>query len=326
MPVPSPDPKDARRSRRPRLHLVLAPFAAGAAGATLLGFAGRVHWLVDLWSHFRVQYLVALLVFALACALLRQWRWAAACPAFAAVNAATMLPYLRPTAGDAGDGGERLRVVAMNVLTSNTRGDLVVAYLRAERPDVVVIAEVDDAWAARLAPVMAAYPCAHVTPRGDNFGIAVLARRPCVARDLPLGGDRLPTYEIRIAAGRDSVTVVGTHPLPPRSGAYAASRDRQLAALGEHLARTPGTKLLVGDLNATPWSAPFRALVRRTGMRDASDGGAIHATWPASGGHALMRIPIDHVLASPDVAVDDVRLGPDVGSDHLPLAVDLRVP
>jgi endonuclease/exonuclease/phosphatase (EEP) superfamily protein YafD len=102
------------------------------------------------------------------------------------------------------------------------------------------------------------------------------------------------------------------------------TRDRQLRAIGEHLRGLPGTKLLVGDLNATPWSAPFRALLRGTGMRDARRGRGVHPTWPA--GDALLRIPIDHVLVSPDVRVDAVRVGAPIGSDHLPLTVDLRVP
>jgi endonuclease/exonuclease/phosphatase family metal-dependent hydrolase len=38
------------------------------------------------------------------------------------------------------------------------------------------------------------------------------------------------------------------------------------------------------------------------------------------------RIPIDHVVVSPEVRVTDRRVGPDVGSDHLPVEATLAIP
>ena len=50
----------------------------------------------------------------------------------------------------------------------------------------------------------------------------------------------------------------------------------------------------------------------------------MQASFPA--GMAVMRIPIDHLLASCSIGVRDRRIGRDVGSDHLPVVVDLVVP
>jgi endonuclease/exonuclease/phosphatase (EEP) superfamily protein YafD len=36
-----------------------------------------------------------------------------------------------------------------------------------------------------------------------------------------------------------------------------------------------------------------------------------------------LRLPIDHILIGPGLAVLDRRLGPDTGSDHLPVVADL---
>ena len=53
-------------------------------------------------------------------------------------------------------------------------------------------------------------------------------------------------------------------------------------------------------------------------------GFGVQATFPAQS--RLLRIPIDHVLASCTIGVRDRVIERDVGSDHLPIVVDLVVP
>jgi endonuclease/exonuclease/phosphatase (EEP) superfamily protein YafD len=80
----------------------------------------------------------------------------------------------------------------------------------------------------------------------------------------------------------------------------------------------------MGDLNATPWSRPFVHLVESSGLCDTRAGFGVQASFPAASW--LLRIPIDHVLASCGIGVQSRRIGRDVGSDHLPVIVDLVVP
>jgi len=60
-------------------------------------------------------------------------------------------------------------------------------------------------------------------------------------------------------------------------------------------------------------------------LPDSRAGRGIQPSWPASLPAAL-RIPIDHCLVSPGIAVVGRQLGPQVGSHHLPVIVDLAVP
>jgi hypothetical protein len=62
------------------------------AGVSVVGFGGRLWWVFDGFSHFRVQYLTALLACTLPLAALRRWRWAAA---FAAVKRDPRRPAVR---------------------------------------------------------------------------------------------------------------------------------------------------------------------------------------------------------------------------------------
>jgi endonuclease/exonuclease/phosphatase (EEP) superfamily protein YafD len=69
---------------------------------------------------------------------------------------------------------------------------------------------------------------------------------------------------------------------------------------------------------------PARRLGTGLGLCDTRAGFGLQASFPAWS--AVMRIPIDHVLASCSIGVRDRWIGPDIGSDHLPVLIDLVVP
>ena len=117
--------------------------------------------------------------------------------------------------------------------------------------------------------------------------------------------------------------LLATHPLPPISVDYARLRDEQLARIGALAAGLDGPLLLLGDLNITPWSHPYRRLMRDSGLSDGATGFGVQPTWPA--GKPPLWIPIDHTLHSEAVVVLDRRVGPDLGSDHYPVIVDFAV-
>jgi endonuclease/exonuclease/phosphatase (EEP) superfamily protein YafD len=118
-------------------------------------------------------------------------------------------------------------------------------------------------------------------------------------------------------AGRNLV-LVGTHPLPPVGNVAAARRDAQLQATARWLARQPEAALLLGDLNATPWSYGMRLLTANSGLRLATTAG--RPTWRVGSPFAL---PIDHALVSGHLRILAREIGPEVGSDHRPQRIDL---
>jgi endonuclease/exonuclease/phosphatase (EEP) superfamily protein YafD len=72
--------------------------------------------------------------------------------------------------------------------------------------------------------------------------------------------------------------------------------------------------LVVGDLNATPWSSAFKGL----GLKRAGD---LTGTWPAALG--AFGLPLDHVLVSTHWSVAAAHVHGGLGSDHLALIVSL---
>ena len=119
-------------------------------------------------------------------------------------------------------------------------------------------------------------------------------------------------------------TFLLVHPPPPVQRAMFDEQQRQLDAIAARVRALDGPVVVLGDLNATPWSRPFARLVAESGLLDTRAGFGVQASFPAA--EPLLRIPIDHVLVSPGVGVTARRIERDVGSDHLPVYIELRIP
>lgn len=310
--------------------LRLAGLAAAAgfllALASLAGFGARWWWGFELASHFRVQYALGLGILALGTLVLRDRRTALVLAGLAALNAALVAPRYagRGAAPEDPGAGSRLRVMLWNVHRANTRHGAVTEAIREEDPDLLMALEVDGPWLADLRAALPDHRYVLAEPRSDNFGIAILSRLPL---DSPavvwIGGAVVPSVVARLRLGGRSLTVVGIHTLSPGGSHKAGLRNGQLAELARYVGDQPGSVLVLGDLNCTPWSPYFDTLLREGGLEDGGKGWGVQATWPAL--WSPLRIPIDHCLHSGGVRVVDRYLGRACGSDHLPLVVDLIV-
>ncbi len=297
--------------------------AWGLAAATLAGFAGRWHWLLDLTSHFRWYWLLATLVW-FAVTSRRRSRLATACLVFAVgANTWAILPYWLPSARPA-TTGDRLTIVSLNLLVDNPHEDRVLAYLRHENADVVVLLEVSHAWADALVELEPLYPYRVVEPRRDPFGIAVLSKLPLTEPRVVEFAGGSPAIITGLPVGKAGCLLMAAHPLAPVSADWSARRDAQLEAMGAQAGEEPRPVIVAGDLNTTPWGYGFRQLMAPRGLRDSALGRGVQSTWHAR--YWAPRIPIDHIVVSPDIGVEARTVGPDVGSDHLPVEATLVVP
>jgi endonuclease/exonuclease/phosphatase (EEP) superfamily protein YafD len=287
-----------------------------------LGLLGGWHWFLDLFSHFRWQYLLV----SAAVVAWAVWRRQPRTITLAALTFLLNALLIGRLAWQAEDGlvaapdGFALRVLSLNVLTSNPEKQAVLEHVLAADADVVFLMEVDQQWLSALAPLHAKYAHRVLHPRADNFGVALYSRIPFARGDLLWLGDAgLPSIEVRLKHQGHEFVMIGTHPLPPAGRNNAAARDRQLALLAEHVSLLKDPVLVVGDLNATPWSAGMRITTARgLGFRAATPPWT--PTWRAG---SIFAIPIDHVLATAPLVVSQRAVGPDVGSDHRPLEIAL---
>jgi endonuclease/exonuclease/phosphatase (EEP) superfamily protein YafD len=286
-----------------------------------VGLAGGWHWFLDLFANFRWQYLLASALVICWSA----WRRAHLTLALAAITFALNAFLIGRLAWHPELDGLQvrqdfsLRVLSQNVLMTNGDMQAVVEHVAASDADVVVFVETDQKWIDGLAPLATRYPYRIEVPRPDCFGVALCSRIPWTAQQI-LMLEGLPAIQVSIHhQGRD-VVVIGAHPMSPVGTGRAAMRDAQLQQLAQHVATLRVPVLVVGDLNATPWSAGMR-IAQSTGLGYRSLEPPWVPTWNVM---TPLAIPIDHALATAPLLVTQRAIGPAVGSDHRSLEVLAR--
>lgn len=308
---------------------VLAAAVLGAGAATVAGFFGARWWALDLAAHFRVQYALVLGVASAGLVGLARERatraWAAAGGALLLVNLGVVAPLYVGGDGDGGgSGGPTLTVVSLNLDLEHPRPDRVVSYLRDVAPDVVLLMELTARWQEALDEALRPYPHRVTAIRESPFGIGLFSRRALIDPEVLTPGEGMPTIAAKVTLDGGELTLVGTHPFPPIREGGTRIRDRQLVAVGELAGSIEGPVLVIGDLNTTPFSSVWPRLVEAGGLSDPDRGAGVGATWPA-GLPAILRLPLDHALPSPEIRVVRRVIGPDVGSDHRPVEVEVSL-
>lgn len=276
------------------------------------------HFAIQLFTHFRLQYLVVSLGLLLLFKYLRSPWLTGAIAAGVVLNAVLVLPWY--VGEDETSGGVELKLLHANVLSSNTEYDRLIRLLDTEAPDLVMLQEVSPDWLVALDELRADYPYSYAEAREGNFGIALFSRVPLRSVshfDSPPFG--YPTIVASLDIDGQVLHFIGTHPMIPVSGTFYDARNEQLAGVARLLGKQAEPKILVGDLNLSQWDINYKRLEQQGGVRNARKGFGILPTWPVFIPFAM--IPIDHVLVSETISVTGFYSGPRIGSDHLPLVV-----
>jgi endonuclease/exonuclease/phosphatase (EEP) superfamily protein YafD len=301
---------------------------AGILGTTA-GFLGRMSWVLDLFSHFRPQYLVLLLVTAIVLVWYGHYPLAGASALFALLNLYQILPLYLPGASNkrhtpTGYSGNAYRAVSINVLQDNQDYQRAASFIEESQPDILLLVEVNHAWLAALEPALDSLPFSIQEPRDDNYGIALFSRFPiCEARVVGLISPEMPSICASIAIKGFTLTVLGTHPSPPKSKRQSQERNDQLKKLAALAASISSPLIVMGDLNLTNWSPYFRSLITNSALHDSRRGFGIQFTWPVKRPH--LWIPIDHILLSSHLHVQNFTKGAYTGSDHYPIICDFSL-
>ena len=295
---------------------------------TLSSLAGRWHWSLDVASHFHLQYTVGLALSLLLLVTLSRQRgrwWPLAFVPALLINVYLLGPFFVPTPSGATAAAPILRVVSLNISTSDQGYPRVVSYIREHEPDFVFLSEVRaDLVALIEAELGEEYPYFHAVPSRMTLGLAFLSRHPFVdVETVTMAGRRRQFLRAVIAWQGEPVELVGIHPYPPLNARWAASRNAELATLADYARTVDAPLVLLTDANAAPWSHAMRPLERVAGLRYAARGHGLRPTWYWQSW--LLSAPIDHILVSSEWSVVDYVAGGDIGSDHVPVLADLAL-
>jgi len=290
--------------------------------------AGQFHWTLDILSHYHLQYTVGLTLCLLVLLLLRDFRLhLLGLGAALLVNLMLVAPFFFTTGpvAQAATADAPLRVMALNISTSNAGYGQVVALIRERQPDLVFMSEVrEDLLTVLRAELTDSYPYLHAEPSRMTLGVAFLSRQPFVEVETVMPGGRGRRYLRAVLDWQGQpVTIVGIHPLPPINGEWAASRNSEIALMGQLANAATQPFILLGDLNASPWSQPMRRLIAEAELHYAMQGHGIGLTWRLAG--VLLGAPLDYILVSPAWQVANYTEGGDIRSDHIPIQADLML-
>ena len=113
----------------------------------VLSWGARLHWALDLVSHFPLQIAITALVPLAILLGFRRWKVAMVPALVLGVCVAQLLPLYFP-ARQPSYSGEVIHAISVNVLRRNRQHAKFIEYIRANPPDFFLLIEVDETWIA----------------------------------------------------------------------------------------------------------------------------------------------------------------------------------
>jgi endonuclease/exonuclease/phosphatase (EEP) superfamily protein YafD len=290
---------------------------------SLISFFSEIHWFLDLFSHFKVQYLIISIVFL----LISFFKPLKSRITFCILIIATLIQalfFLRLEKYNTAFNSKSklLTATSINILSSNQEIHLLKNYIQKKIPDILFLYEITPNHALELAWLKDTYPFGHIIFQNNNFGIGVFSKYKLSSAEIyrePILN--IPSIYSLMEFEGENVGLVAVHPMPPISKVAFQSQKNYFEFLAEKIKNNGGAILVCGDFNTTPWSRTFQKLIASTGLNYSRR--LNFPTWPTH--FALIGIPIDHCLATSQITIQSYKRGPFIGSDHYPIEIELKV-
>lgn len=222
---------------------------------------------------------------------------------------------------------DRLRILSANILMTNERHEDVVALIRQEQPDVVILLETNAQWARALAVVKEELPHVLACPLENLYGMHLYSRFPIEDPKIQfLVEKEVPSFHLLlILPSQRRVELHCLHPAPPSPTENESSneRDAELIMVGRAVADSDYAMVVTGDLNDVAWSPTTRLFRKISGLLDPRVGRGLFNTFSAR--CALMRWPVDHFFISREFTLIGLKRLAACGSDHFPVLIDLAL-
>ncbi|AFU69471.1 exonuclease/endonuclease/phosphatase superfamily protein [Psychroflexus torquis ATCC 700755] len=276
------------------------------------------YWLFDILSNFKLQYLIISVLLLIISSLTLQHKVLAIGFIVISIlwNCYYIVPYyLTPPKLIS---KSNFKISSLNLLSSNTKINLVKSYIEKEDPDILVLMEFTPEWESLIMPIQKNYPYKKFVARADNFGIALLSKFEMNSSIDYFELNNKPSIRAELKIENECFTLIATHPMPPMSQSAFENRNKQLLNIVDKRSNFSENLIVVGDFNTSSFSNHFRALVEGN-LKDSRIGFGLLPTWPASFG--VLQTTLDHCLVSKNLIVLDRSVGENIGSDHLPISI-----
>ena len=304
-----------------------------AAFATVAGYAGRLWWPLDLFSHFRLQYVFAFALIALALLVVKRWRIAVVAILGLLANGYEVARLYQADQSPAETSAAPLRLIHLNAWDWRNRDPAALArHLKTSDFDLVFIQESSAEIVEHIMALCSDFEL--VEPRDsyvhDQTVVFVNRHNGNSPVQITSASTRAwdGAVEVRIRWNDRDVAMLSPHVTAPGLPGSHDAREIEFASIADWANSQRGPCIVIGDINATPWSMHFRWLLAHTGLKNSQQGLGFQGSWPRRPPHSLswiFTIPIDHCLHSDSLTTIQRSVGPDLGSDHLPIFVTLAL-
>ncbi len=293
----------------------------------------------EILSHFCLQYFIISLLFLVVYCFLKKWKAVVVASILFISFSSILIPfYVVLPNTNKNEKFEDITLLQFNINYRHTDINKVIDWindlhckkgdLATQTPDIVVIEEATPEIAEKLEVLSTYYPHKISEAKAGAYGMVLYSKIPIKHHERKYFSQFSSQYTVAYMLTPNMqipFVLVELHARSP--GHLEKSNPRrfeleEIANMIAHLADT--NKILVGDLNTSPYSPYFNKLEKISGLRCSMKENGISGTWPDFL-PSLLRIPLDHVLVSNNIEVLEKNIKRDLGSDHLSVITKLRI-
>jgi endonuclease/exonuclease/phosphatase (EEP) superfamily protein YafD len=308
------------RCRR-RTSLILL---AGLFGVTVCANIGLLAGIIpqfDLFIHFQVQYLVALVVLGVIFMCLRNWL-------FLVLSLVCMIfPIFRIAPwyfGESEKGHPTLTILSSNIKGTNTNIQAIQEMVELEDADIVVLLESTYFHQEELVALEEIYRFTYSNSLGGGSGFLLYSKFPLSNIEAPSKGI---THVVSVASTVETpdgvFDLVAVHPTRPGPRHGGTFRDSQLLQITELLKTRSENSVVIGDFNTSMWTHGYELFEQENHLRNMRRGRGVVPTWGINALGPLFSIPIDHCFISGELYGATFGTITLAGSDHLAIIVGI---
>ena len=210
-----------------------------------------------------------------------------------------------------------LKVIAFNWMADNPHVSQIYPWLKAQAADIVTIEEFTPDAAGVETKLYPQFPF-RTSGGGD---ILVLSKYP-IQKEMDVPAEEHTAVITEIGVNGQTVQVVAVHAPTLRNIQELAMRNAYLSKLAYFLPWWKGSRLVVGDFNATRWDPYFARAEKNAKAHEQPSLFPLVTRMGVRSGLSFLGSPIDHILIDRNGTLSNCRIGPAFGSDHAPVICD----
>ena len=286
-------------------------------------YAQPVYFLFDLFAEFRTQLVLFGVLFAAVCLVKKRCVASIIAVMAVALNTQDFIKIYDSQAQQAQVSKGDLRLMHFNVYAYNTEYALIQTEIEKHNPDILFMVEATAPLQNQLQAINTNYPY-RFPKMGENWNqFLFFSKIPIASAKIvrfPNVGNRL--LHVVLQGDTGIFNFIGVHTPSPTNATRMRDRDKHLDVIAGYAASLKEPVIIAGDHNATPFAQAFRNYVTNAGVHNTQMRLLPYFSWSCDF-PTFLRIPIDQVLVSKNIAVVDKKAGDCAGSDHAPIIADL---